>query len=134
MIGWYNLYTLKHTYFRILHTSYSDPTPILLRSDSGYTIQTPTSLRPCHVIPRHTPRSTDVPRVSPCIIAPSPRSPKSFSHHPVYFHHHPTTVTDSVTFGLVTRYTCSFSFICFSGSILFLKPLRIFTISFPFWL
>src|SRR5271163_2001104 len=28
LIGWYNLYTLKHSYFRILHTSHSDPTPI----------------------------------------------------------------------------------------------------------
>src|SRR5271155_3579079 len=108
---------MKHPYFRFF-----------------YTLHTPTQLRSCHIIPRHTPSSTDVPRVLPCIIPSSPRSPRLFSHHPVHSYYRPTTIADSVTFGLVTRYTCSFSFICFSGSILFLKPLRIFTISFPFWL
>src|SRR5271155_1306844 len=71
---------MKHPYFRFF-----------------YTLHTPTQLRSCHIIPRHTPSSTDVPRVLPCIISSSPRSPRLFSHHPVHSYYRPTTIADSVS-------------------------------------
>src|SRR5271155_5060143 len=66
VIGWYNLYPMKHSYFRILHTSHSDPTPIQLRSDSEDTIRTPTVPRhsPSHAaFHRRSPRSTEFYRI-----------------------------------------------------------------------
>src|SRR5271163_3499664 len=66
MIGWYNLYPMKPSYFRILHTSHSDPTPIRLRVHHSNSDITPTVPRhsPSHAaFHRRSPRSTEFYRI-----------------------------------------------------------------------
>src|SRR5271163_4260997 len=108
MIGWYNLYPMKPSYFRILHTSHSDPTPIRLRVHHSNSDITPTVPRhsPSHAaFHRRSPRSTEFYR----IISEITEILLVIIWYILTTDHQPSPLWSLSV--IVTRYTCFFFFI-----------------------